>query len=215
MSERLHWPAGTLTAGGDPVEVTPSAAGWRYTGLSVIRLSPGLPRRISTGNREMLVLPLSGGCSVEGSDFRYMLEGRDGVFEGITDFAYLPVGAEVVLSSANGAELALPRRWRTDGSSAAHVPASDVGGGGARSGKRHPPGQQLLRRRWRAGAPAGGGRGIDARRQLVLLSRRTSTTRGRAGRSGAGGDLLLPHRRARRLRRFTGPTPPTAPSTRR
>ena len=126
MSERLHWPAGTLAAGDDPVEVTPSAAGWRYTGLSVIRLSAGSSRRISTGTREMLVLPLSGGCAIESADLRCTLEGRDGVFEGITDFAYLPAGAEVVLSSATGGEFALPSAIADRRLPAAYVPASDV-----------------------------------------------------------------------------------------
>ena len=124
---RLHWPAGRAGDGPDPVAITPQLAGWQYTGLRVARLAPGEVRRIATGDREMLVLPLLGGCTVEVEGRRYVLEGRAGVLEGITDFVYLPVGSEALVVSPGGAELALPCAEASRRFPAVYVPAREVG----------------------------------------------------------------------------------------
>ncbi len=126
MSARLHWPAGLAADGADPVAITPRLAGWRYTGLRVARIAAGETRRISTGTREMLVLPLRGGCTVEVESRRYPLEGRAGVLEGISDFLYLPVGCEALVSSRGGVELALPCAEASRRLSPAYVPARDI-----------------------------------------------------------------------------------------
>jgi 5-deoxy-glucuronate isomerase len=126
MSRRLHWPAGSAADGGDPVAITPQSAGWRYTGLRVIRLAPGETRVIATGTREMLVLPLSGGCRVNVEGVRYVLEGRDSVFEGVADFAYLPIGCEGTLTSAGGAEVAIPSAEAARKLPPAYVPAREI-----------------------------------------------------------------------------------------
>jgi 5-deoxy-glucuronate isomerase len=126
MSQRLHWPAGSAADGADPVAMTPRSAGWRYAGLWVIRLVPGETRVITTGTREMLVLPLSGGCNVDVPGLRYVLEGRESVFEGIADFVYLPVGCEAALTTSAGAEVALPTAEATRQLLPVYVPAKDV-----------------------------------------------------------------------------------------
>ena len=126
MSARLHWPAGSIADGGDPVAITPQVAGWRYTGLRVMRLAPGEVRRLVSGTREMLVLPLRGGCTVEVEGRRYTLEGRPGVLEGITDLVYLPPGCEAVVASHAGAELAIPCAEAERRHPPAYVPARDV-----------------------------------------------------------------------------------------
>jgi 5-deoxy-glucuronate isomerase len=126
MSQRLHWPAGCAADGADPVAITPRSAGWRYTALRVIRLAPGETRVIATGTREMLILPLSGGCCVDVAGLRYVIEGRESVFEGIADFAYLPIGCEAVLTSSAGAEVAIPGAEATRRLPPAYVPAKDI-----------------------------------------------------------------------------------------
>jgi 5-deoxy-glucuronate isomerase len=126
MSQRLHWPAGTAAAGADPVAITPRSAGWLYTGLRVIRLAPGETRAIATGTQEMLILPLSGRCNVDVAGLRYVLEGRESVFEGIADFAYLPIGCEAALTSSAGAEVAMPSAEATRTLPPAYVPARDI-----------------------------------------------------------------------------------------
>lgn len=105
---RLHWPAGTLGDGDDPVLLTAESVGWAYTGLRVLRLRAGVVRRVRTGEYEAFVLPLSGACSVRVDGERFELTGRDSVFTRVSDFVYVPREAEVELTSRDGAEIALP-----------------------------------------------------------------------------------------------------------
>jgi 5-deoxy-glucuronate isomerase len=123
---RLHLPAGEAGDGRDPVLVTPARAGWTYSGLHVIRLARGEARHIETGEDEMLVLPLAGSCRVrcDGSEFR--LAGRRSVFSRVTDFAYVPRDAEVVLVSPEGGEFALPSARARRRLAPAYGPADKV-----------------------------------------------------------------------------------------
>ncbi|MFI5937960.1 5-deoxy-glucuronate isomerase [Actinoplanes sp. NPDC051494] len=90
------------------VTVTPESAGWAYTGLRVLDLGIGQRVSFHTGDDEVLVLPLSGGCDVTCDDERLTLTGRRSVFTRVTDFAYLPAGSSVTLRSGNGGRFALP-----------------------------------------------------------------------------------------------------------
>ncbi|HJR54427.1 MAG TPA: 5-deoxy-glucuronate isomerase [Gemmatimonadota bacterium] len=133
---RLHLPAGAAATDGDPVVVTPERAGWRFTGLRVIELEPGATRTVATGPDEMLALPLQGSCEVDIEGGRFTLAGRRSVFDGVSDFAYLPVGAEARLSSRGGATIALPaaraeRRHDPAYVSADRVPIEARGAGDA------------------------------------------------------------------------------------
>ncbi|HET9666050.1 MAG TPA: 5-deoxy-glucuronate isomerase [Desertimonas sp.] len=112
---------------GPVAEVTPETAGWAYCGLRILSIAPGGAYELVTGGSEMAVLPLSGGpltVDVEGQ--RLELDGRATVFSAVTDWAYLPIDAEVRLSSATGAELALPAARASRRFDAAHVAADDV-----------------------------------------------------------------------------------------
>ncbi|RJL31600.1 5-deoxy-glucuronate isomerase [Bailinhaonella thermotolerans] len=92
-----HLPRGKAAAGPWDVEITPASAGWTYCGLRVADLTGGA-LTFSTGPAEALVLPLSGSCEVVADGVRLELAGRDSVFAGITDFAYLPIGTEVTVT---------------------------------------------------------------------------------------------------------------------
>ncbi|GAA5119187.1 5-deoxy-glucuronate isomerase [Haloechinothrix salitolerans] len=144
-TEKLHLPAGSTGQGVYDTVVTPESAGWGFSGLRVLRLAPGGSHVVATGEDEMLVLPLSGGCTVEtretcspgradkrGETFR--LTGRDGVFTRVTDFAYLPRDARAVITSAHGGRFALPsarceRRLTARYQPAAATPAELRGAG--------------------------------------------------------------------------------------
>jgi 5-deoxy-glucuronate isomerase len=121
-----HRPLGTLTDGDDPVRLGPAEAGWTYTGLRVLVLAAGESRTIDTGEFEAFVLPLAGGCAVEVDGERFELTGRDSVFTRVTDFAYVPRDARVVLSSVDGAELALPMARCDRRLAPRYGPAEDV-----------------------------------------------------------------------------------------
>jgi 5-deoxy-glucuronate isomerase len=123
----LHLPAPTIADGGDPVLVTPASAGWERCGLRVVRLGAGESRELQTGPDEMAVLPLSGGgVTVDVDGRRFELEGRRSVFARVTDWAYVPVDAELRLSSPDGCELALASARARRRLEPAYVAAEDV-----------------------------------------------------------------------------------------
>lgn len=94
----LYLPAGTAAADGFDLVVTPESAGWEYSSLRVLTLAPGAERTVETGGEEMFVVPLAGGVTVTLGAESVTLEGRESVFAGPTDIAYLPIGSTVSLS---------------------------------------------------------------------------------------------------------------------
>lgn len=106
-SASLHLRAGTAARGDDAVRVEPELAGWAYTGLRVTRVEPGMAEELVTDGFELAILPLSGSVTVECEGRRLELAGRESVFAGLADWAYVPVARELRLSSARGVELAL------------------------------------------------------------------------------------------------------------
>ena len=102
MTSSFYLPAGSAAAGPYDLEVTPESAGWGYSSLRVLSLGPGTSHSIDTGDEEIIVLPLRGGAVVEAQGQTYRLVGRAGVFEGPSDFVYLPPGTSASLTSAGG-----------------------------------------------------------------------------------------------------------------
>jgi 5-deoxy-glucuronate isomerase len=108
MDGKLHLPHGVTAEGAFSLRVTPEQAGWAFSGLRVLELAPGASQVLGSGAEELLVLPLAGSCVVECESRRFELAGRDDVFARVTDFAYLPMDAEVRISSVVGGRFALP-----------------------------------------------------------------------------------------------------------
>jgi 5-deoxy-glucuronate isomerase len=104
----LHRPSGSLAAGRWSVDLDPAAAGWKWTSLRVLNLGPGQTQALHTGPSEMLVLPLAGSCTVSCGGQRLELADRASVFDGLSDFAYLPRAESVEITSAAGGRFALP-----------------------------------------------------------------------------------------------------------
>ncbi len=125
MSDLLV-PAGTAADGADALVITPERAGWTYCGLRVARLEAGGSRTLGTGGEELAVVPLAGSATVEVDGRRFELEGRPSVFARVTDWAYVPIGAEVTVSSERGAELALASARAERRFEPAYVAAADV-----------------------------------------------------------------------------------------
>lgn len=117
---------GSLATGRYDVELTPERAGWRYSGLRVATLTAGATQELSTGVEEFAVLPLNGGLTVEVEGRRFVLDGRDDVFSRVTDWAYLPIDAEVRLSSSGGCQVALTSARAERRFDPAYVAAGDV-----------------------------------------------------------------------------------------
>ncbi|SFC37606.1 5-deoxy-glucuronate isomerase [Nocardioides terrae] len=91
-----------------PDSVGPEEAGWDRSGLQVLTLAPGGSVSFTTGGAEALVLPLAGSCRVECDGEAFDLEGRDSVFSRVSDFAYVPRDADVVVTSASGGRFSVP-----------------------------------------------------------------------------------------------------------
>jgi len=107
-ADDLHRPAGTAAADGDPVVITPAAAGWDFCGLRVVRLAPGVPRTFAPGGDETAVVPLSVvqlTATVDGE--RFELEGRESVFARVPDYLYVSRDSTLELVSATGGDVAL------------------------------------------------------------------------------------------------------------
>jgi 5-deoxy-glucuronate isomerase len=133
----LHIPDGATADGRYRLVVTPQTAGWSYSGLRVLELPPGGRHALDTGEDELLVLPLSGGCAVCCDGRSFTLTGRADVFAGPTDFAYLPPGSAATIESPGGGRFALPSaisgrtRFEPRYGAAASVPVELRGAGRA------------------------------------------------------------------------------------
>lgn len=117
--------SGLVRADGE-LAITPESAGWGFSGLRVLDLAPGARRSFETGADELIVLPLSGGGDVDVDGERFALAGRASVFEGITDFLYVPPGAGVELASEGGGRFALPSARARRRLPVRYVAAADV-----------------------------------------------------------------------------------------
>jgi 5-deoxy-glucuronate isomerase len=113
-------------AAGDPLDITPESAGWRFSGLRVLRLHPGSARVLATQEDEVIVLPLAGSCEVRCGRERFRLQGRASVFERVSDFAYVPRDSVVEIASAGGGEFALPSARARRALTPAYGPAERV-----------------------------------------------------------------------------------------
>jgi 5-deoxy-glucuronate isomerase len=89
------------------VDVSPESAGWGYSGLRVVRLDAGERWQGRTGPDEVVVLPLSGSCTVEADDQEVRLTGRPSVFAGPSDCVYVPRDADLAIASERGGRFAL------------------------------------------------------------------------------------------------------------
>jgi 5-deoxy-glucuronate isomerase len=118
--------------GGDAVTVTPDDAGWRWTGIRLLRLSGGVPRSVGTGDSEVFVLPLSGSLRVDvaavggPTEATFELTGRDSVFARVTDFAYAGRDSVLTLKTVSGAEVAIPSARCSARLPATYGPAENV-----------------------------------------------------------------------------------------
>ncbi len=104
----LFRPAGSTAAAGFDVVITPESAGWGYSSLRVLTVPAGGSSSFTTGEQEMILLPLTGAARVDVDGEHLVLAGRAGVFAGVTDFAYLPRDSKVSVSSLRGGTFAIP-----------------------------------------------------------------------------------------------------------
>lgn len=121
----LHVRHGDTTSPPWTLSVDPARAGWVYSSLRVVDLRPGETVQLDTGHQEILVLPLSGSCSVQTPTFAGDLVGRGSVFDGPSDFVYIGVETSVTLHSTAGGRFAIPGSVANTPRPVRYYPASD------------------------------------------------------------------------------------------
>ncbi|MEV5983593.1 5-deoxy-glucuronate isomerase [Streptomyces sp. NPDC052051] len=130
----LYLPHGTTATPDYVLHIDPARAHWRHSALRILHLPPGGTHTFATGDSEWVVLPLQGGCTVHTEDVKLQLLGRDSVFAGASDFAYVPRDARVQIASGVGGRFALAgakceRRLPARYGPAPEVPVEDRGSG--------------------------------------------------------------------------------------
>ena len=106
MNSKYYVPANSAAAPLN-VDVTPESAGWTQSSLWVAELEPGQTITRHSGPDEIIVIPLSGAATVACDGRSYELLGRDSVFEGPSDFAYVGRDHQFSVHSADGGRFAL------------------------------------------------------------------------------------------------------------
>ncbi|WP_327236561.1 5-deoxy-glucuronate isomerase [Streptomyces sp. NBC_01317] len=106
-SSDRHVRAGGSARGPYALDIGPERAGWAHSALRVLELPPGGSHTLATGDSEWIVLPLTGGCTVHTEGEFFELLGRESVFGGVTDFAYVPRDAHAQIASGAGGRFAL------------------------------------------------------------------------------------------------------------
>jgi 5-deoxy-glucuronate isomerase len=102
-----HFPAGSTADGREVVRITPEAAHWGYSGLRVLSLAKADSYLGNTGGDEMIVLPLTGSCSIDTDAGGADLAGREDPFSEVTDCAYVPRDTAYEVNTGNGGRFAL------------------------------------------------------------------------------------------------------------
>ena len=97
MHSKLYIPARSAA---EPytVDVTPQSAGWTESSLRVVELGADL--QLSTGDTEVMILPLAGGGSVTCNGTMFELSLRASVFDGPSDMVYLGIDQQYTLSGS-------------------------------------------------------------------------------------------------------------------
>ncbi|QDY76826.1 5-deoxy-glucuronate isomerase [Streptomyces qinzhouensis] len=131
-------PAGSAADGPYALRIDPgdpARPGWEHTGIRVLELPPGGSHSFPAGDAEWIVLPLEGSCTVAADGAFFELLGRENVFSGVTDFAYVPRDSRAQIASGAGGRFALAgakceRRLPARYGPAPEVPVELRGAGG-------------------------------------------------------------------------------------
>ena len=107
-------------------DINPENAGWGWSSLRVIDLAAGESVTVDSQGTEFLVLPLSGAATVRCGHDEVELAGRTGVFDAVSDFAYVGLGGSATVTSPGGGRYAFPAARATRSLPFRYQAASDV-----------------------------------------------------------------------------------------
>jgi 5-deoxy-glucuronate isomerase len=80
------------------VHITPESAGWAESSLQVLELDSSQTAELHTRDTEVMILPLTGGGTVQCAGETFELSPRASVFDGPADMVYLGIEQEYLLS---------------------------------------------------------------------------------------------------------------------
>lgn len=126
MHSKHYVPAARTYRAPYAVALTQEAAGWDHASLHIIELAPGQSHRTHSRSDEIVVVPLSGSCTVSSGGEWYELAGRNSVFDGPTDFAYIGRDSSYTVTSSGGGRFALGGAVAQRQLPFRYVPAADV-----------------------------------------------------------------------------------------
>ncbi|WP_433525894.1 5-deoxy-glucuronate isomerase [Nocardia pseudovaccinii] len=126
MHSKHYVPAARTYRAPYTVALTQEAAGWDHASLHVIELAPGQSHRTHSHADEIVVVPLSGSCTVTSAAESFELAGRDSVFDGPTDFAYIGRDSAYTVTSTDGGRFALGGARAEQQLPFRYVPAAEV-----------------------------------------------------------------------------------------
>jgi 5-deoxy-glucuronate isomerase len=96
MHSKFYIPAHSATPP-YTVHVTPESAGWTEASLKVVELGSPPELTLPTADTEVMVLPLSGGGTIEAGGQAFELSPRAAVFDGPADMVYIGVHSTFTL----------------------------------------------------------------------------------------------------------------------
>ena len=97
MHSKLYIPARSATLP-FTVDITPASAGWSESSLQVLELDDSQSAELTTGETEVMILPLAGGGTVECDHVTFELTPRASVFDGPADMVYLGIEQTYVIA---------------------------------------------------------------------------------------------------------------------
>jgi len=100
MHSKLYIPAGSATPP-FAVDITPESAGWSESSLQVLEIGGHWASdraELTTGDTEVMILPLAGGGAVECNGEVFELAPRASVFDGPSDMVYVGIDQTYVIA---------------------------------------------------------------------------------------------------------------------
>lgn len=107
-------------------DLTIERAGWEWSALRVLGLEAGGVQEVESGETELIVLPLEGGCTVTVNGETHEITGRDSIWTNITDYLYIPRQTTFTVSSEKGGRFALPASKATRDLPVRYCPVDEV-----------------------------------------------------------------------------------------
>ena len=126
MSSRQVVRSGQGAAGPFALEITPTTAGWTFSGLRVLALEAGQGEELDTDDSEVVVISLGGSADVLVDGQAFTLGGRASVFDGPSDAVYAPRDARLEVISTDGGRFALCSARCENRLEPAYLPHADV-----------------------------------------------------------------------------------------